>query len=96
MTAVEPLIAGGAFAPEETQAMSKAFDEVCEALQVATGARSVREAIALKIIAHARNGEHDPERLRDAVLKEIGLEDGQAGARTQNRRGAETTLSLRP
>jgi hypothetical protein len=96
MVDIEPFIAGGAFAPEETQAMSKAFDAVCEALRVTNGARSVREAIAMKIIARARNGEHDPERLREAVLKEIGLGDGQAGARTQNRRGAEITLSSRP
>jgi hypothetical protein len=64
----DPLV----FNPEATHAMSVAFDEICRALFVTDGAKAVREAIADKVIEHARCGEHDSDRLRDAVLKEIG------------------------
>jgi hypothetical protein len=64
-----------AFEPEITHAMGVAFDEVCRALFVSDNARVVREAIAEKIIENARRGERDPQRLRDAVLKQIGVAD---------------------
>jgi hypothetical protein len=58
-----------AFGPEQTHAMSAAFDQVCHALKVGGDARA-REAIAVRIIELARRGEHDPERLRDRVLSD--------------------------
>jgi hypothetical protein len=50
-------------------------------------AKAVREAIADRVIEHARRGEHDPDRLRDAVLKEIGAGDrlGSPGSRREPR-----------
>src|SRR5436190_20416754 len=54
-----------AFDPEVTLALSLAFDEVCLALFVPEEVKTVREAIADKIIQLARQGEHDPDRLRD-------------------------------
>jgi hypothetical protein len=63
------------FTPGATHAISVAFDEVCRALFVPDNAKAVREAIADKVIEHARRGEDDPDRLRDAVLKEIGVGD---------------------
>jgi hypothetical protein len=64
-----------AFEPEMTHAMGVAFDEVCRVLFVSHDAKAVREVIAEKIIEHARSGERDPDRLRDAVLKHIGVTD---------------------
>ena len=61
------------FTPDATHAMSVAFDEVCRTLFVPDNAKAVREAIADKVIEHARCGEHDPDRLRDAVLRQIGV-----------------------
>jgi hypothetical protein len=55
--------------------MGIAFDEVCRALFVPDNAKAVREVIAEKIIEHARSGERDPDRLRDAVLRQIGVAD---------------------
>jgi hypothetical protein len=69
------------FDPEVTHTMGVAFDEVCRALFVPDNAKMVRQAIAEKIIEHARGGERDSDRLRDAVLKRIGLADRKsAGA----------------
>jgi hypothetical protein len=72
------------FEPEATHAMGVAFDEVCRALYVSDGAKAVREAIAGKIIEHARRGERDPDRLRDAVLREIGVADRLVPSRKQS------------
>jgi hypothetical protein len=53
--------------------MSLAFDEICERLLVPETAAAAREVVALRIIELARSGERDPHRLRDAVLKIIGV-----------------------
>jgi hypothetical protein len=58
-----------AFAPEPVQAMSVAFDEVCQALRL-NDDDTARETIATRIIDLARRGEHDANRLRDRVLHE--------------------------
>jgi hypothetical protein len=72
VTDTHPLLNGLlAFDHEVTQAIGVAFDEVCRALFVPGDAKAVREAIAEKIIAHAQSGERDPDRLRDAVLRQI-------------------------
>jgi hypothetical protein len=62
-----------AFDPEVTHAMGVAFDDVCRALFVPDNAKAVRQAIAEKVIEHVRRGERDPDRLRDAVLRQIGV-----------------------
>ena len=58
-----------AFAPESVQAMSVAFDEVCQALRL-NNDFSAKETIAVRIIDLAREGEHDANHLRDRVLRE--------------------------
>ena len=55
-----------------THTMGAAFDEVCRTLSVAGHASDVRETIALKVIEIAGQGEHDPDRLRDEVLRAMG------------------------
>jgi hypothetical protein len=73
MTDIHPSLKDAlVFGPEVTHAMGVAFDEVCRALFVPANAKSVRKAIAEKIIEHARHGECDADRLRDAVLRQIG------------------------
>jgi hypothetical protein len=88
-----PIFSNGAFEPEMTHAMGVAFDDVCRALFVSPDARAVREAIADKIIEHARSGERDPDRLRDAVLRHIGVADrlGSPATRSPGRRAAGTS-----
>ena len=59
-----------AFEPDAIEAMSKAFEESCTALQVFAGDEHGREIIATRIIDLARNGVIDPAVLRDRVLME--------------------------
>jgi hypothetical protein len=73
MTSIEPYLKGAlVFDHELTHTMGAAFDEVCRVLSVAGHAREVRETIALKVIEIAGQGEHDRDRLRDAVLHAMG------------------------
>ena len=58
-----------AFGPAAIEAMSKAFEEACMALQVYAGEKG-REIIATRIIDLARNGLIDPTALRDRVIAE--------------------------
>jgi hypothetical protein len=60
------------FGPEETQAMSVAFDEVCRALNLSETATRAREAVAIRIVELARRGERDPARLSARVMREAG------------------------
>ena len=59
-----------AFGPAAIEAMSKAFEEACIALQVFAGDEKGREIIATRIIDLARNGLIDPTALRDRVIAE--------------------------
>jgi hypothetical protein len=61
-----------AFPPEVIEAMSWAFDEVCERLAIPETADAPREVVALRIVELASKGERDPKRLRDKALKSIG------------------------
>jgi hypothetical protein len=60
------------FPPEVIDAMSWAFDAVCEKLAIPEMADASREIVASRIVELALKGEHDPERLRDEALKSIG------------------------
>jgi hypothetical protein len=66
-------VAGAVFEPEVTIVMSVVFDEICEQLLIPMTAESIRQIIAIRILELAHNGEHDPMRLRDAVLESIGV-----------------------
>jgi hypothetical protein len=62
-----------AFGPVAIEAMSKAFEEACIALQVYAGDEKGREIIATRIIDLARGGLIDPTALRDRVIAEARL-----------------------
>ena len=64
-----------AFGPAAIEAMSKAFEEACIALQVYAGDEKGREIIATRIIDLARNGLIDPTALRDRVIAEVRLSE---------------------
>ena len=68
-------LSGGAFEPNDIQAMSSAFEEVCKALEIQPGATREREAVAVRIIELCRLGERRSPRLVETVLKEAGLPD---------------------
>ena len=59
----------GAFEPNDIQAMSLAYEDVCHALHINGDVRA-RETIAERVIELARRGERRPTVLRDRVLAE--------------------------
>ena len=69
MGAILPFVSAGAFEPNDIQAMSLAYDEVCNTLHI-NGDISARETIAERVIELARRGERCPTILRDRVLAE--------------------------
>ena len=70
---IRAYLSGGTFEPEDIQAMSLAFEEVCKALEIQPGATREREVVAVRIIELCRRGERRPARLAERVLKEAGL-----------------------
>jgi hypothetical protein len=64
-----------AFDDTATSAMGEAFDKACKSLRSFGTACTVREIVAKRIIAVATNGERDPARLYEQVLKDFGIED---------------------
>jgi hypothetical protein len=75
------LTAQSVFEPSDIEAMSAALDDVCRTLNLPGGRHAAREAVAERIIELARRGERDPARLRDRVLHEAGLSDGNGDSR---------------
>ena len=63
------------FDPSAIEAMSKAFKEACNALQVFAGDEKGREIVAIRIIDLARNGLTDPTALRNRVIAEARLSE---------------------
>lgn len=64
-----PFLSAVAFEPNDIQAMSLAYDHICDALKI-NGDIRARETIAAKVIELARRGERCPTVLRDRVLAE--------------------------
>jgi hypothetical protein len=58
------------FEPDVTSAMSAAYDDVCRALKLSEAAAHERETVAIRIVELARQGERDPVRLRERLLRE--------------------------
>ena len=70
---INPFTEQGAFAPEATAAMGKAFDAACEELRDGGHLQLVRKLLAQRIIAAARKGELDQVRLQAAALSGLPL-----------------------
>jgi hypothetical protein len=64
------------FDPEVTHAMSVAFDELCQALQVSEAASREREIIATRIVDVARGGVTNTDVIVKRVLKEAETDAG--------------------
>jgi hypothetical protein len=65
---INPFTQQGAFGPEVTAAMGKAFDAACKELHCTSQPEVIRERIATLILAAASRGELDPVRLRMVAL----------------------------
>ena len=69
MGAILPFLSAGVFEPNDVEAMSLAYEDICHALHINGDLRS-RETIAVRVIELARRGERRPTVLRDRVLAE--------------------------
>ena len=63
-----------AFDPPALEAMSQAFAETCNALQIFAGDAHGREVIAMRIVELARRGLLDANALRDRVVMEARID----------------------
>jgi len=79
MTAILPYLRDAVFEQNDIMAMSMALDDVCNALNL-LDENPAREVIAERIIALARTGERSPTILRDRLLRETGLANGDFAA----------------
>jgi hypothetical protein len=75
MGVILPFVLGGAFEPNDIEAMSLACEEVCSSLHINGDARA-RETIAARVIELARRGERCPTVLRNRVLAEANAGAG--------------------
>ncbi len=69
--AIYRLLQGQAFGPQEISLMTSAYEEVLRALQLANRSDPITHVVAQRILEHAQNGESDPQRLRDHVLRSL-------------------------
>jgi hypothetical protein len=74
MAAILPYLRDAGFEQKDITAMSMALNDVCKALNIPEG--PAREVIAERIIALAATGERSPTLLRDRVIREASLVDG--------------------
>jgi hypothetical protein len=66
--------------PEHMEAMRAAFNKVCDALSLKCDVGDpMTEVIVTKIVARAKTGEHDANRLAELVLNDL-VDDGLAAA----------------
>jgi hypothetical protein len=66
--------------PAHIEAMRSAFEKVCDALLLKCDVEDpMTEIVVNKIVAHAKAGEHDTDRLAELVLNDL-IDDGQADA----------------
>ena len=66
--------------PAHIEAMRSAFEKVCDALLLKCDVEDpMTEIVVNKIVAHAKAGKHDTDRLAELVLNDL-IDDGQADA----------------
>ena len=82
------LIQDVVFDDEATRLMGIAFDRACTSLPQYSGHCAVREIIAKRIVAAAKNGERNPIRLYRSALKPFRIEPYMLMPRAGVGRGA--------
>ena len=65
------LLENSGFDPEHVAAMSVAFDDLCQELELAQRDDPLRELVARQVIEFAKRGERDPTKLKSLVLAAI-------------------------
>ena len=70
---IRPFLKDATFDPEHVKAMGKAFDSIIRGLRDRGQSRVVREVIAQRIIALAKTGERDPDKLSELAKDALGI-----------------------
>jgi hypothetical protein len=70
---LDRLLREGSFAQDDIDCMSAAYEATLAKLQLKDRADPVCEIVAKKIIEIVRNGEHDPHRITDRAIAELGI-----------------------
>jgi hypothetical protein len=65
---LSPYIGEAVFDPPTIQAMTTAFQAICESLRLVDREDPLIEIVARKVIEITSTGERDPERIRDLTL----------------------------
>src|SRR5262249_34836821 len=68
---IRPFLNGEQFDPETVRILGVALEQVCIALRTGDCDDDVKQAIANKIIEHAKTGERNPDLLCERALKGI-------------------------
>jgi hypothetical protein len=76
---IRPLLRDGHFTPEDITVLIAAFEDALLALHVRDRGHPTVTLVAKRVIELARQGERDPDLLRDAVLKSIRDDHGVSG-----------------
>jgi hypothetical protein len=88
---IRPYLDGLKFDGETTRQMGIAFEMALASLGATRGSDDpIRAALAQRIIALAKAGERDPERLCDGALRALGPAPSEARALADGRQAAET------
>ena len=81
-----------AFSPEDVQVLLGTYDDTLRALNLTDRERPLTMMVAKLIIESAKEGERDPARLRDLVLKTSALNKRQHAALSRKSPGASDGL----
>jgi hypothetical protein len=65
------LLKGSAFGPDEIKVLSSAFEAALRELKLVDRSDPATELVAKRIIDLARQGERDPDRLRERAVKGV-------------------------
>jgi hypothetical protein len=68
---INQMLDNAAFDPAAVTALTSAYEAACASLRLIDRTDPLAEIVAKKIIEHARRGERDPNRLREAVLRDL-------------------------
>ena len=70
---IRPFLKDATFDPEHVKAMGQAFDSIIRELRDRGKSRVVREVIAERIVAIAKTGERDPDKLCELAMDALGV-----------------------
>jgi len=70
---IRPFLKDATFDPEHVKAMGLAFDSIIRGLRDRGKSRVVREVIAERVIALAKTGERDPDKLCELARDALGI-----------------------